>query len=118
MQLEFFDVPSPCVGVCQSNEKGLCLGCMRNREERLQWRTYHSDEKQKVIKRCQQRLQRKKAASNTKVASSIKAQEIVAETIVEPTNVQPSLLDPPAKKIKKDVLNIEVAQDDFDGFEL
>ena len=75
MQLEFFDVPSPCIGVCQSNEKGLCLGCMRNREERLQWRTYHSDEKQKVIKRCQQRLQRKKAASNAKEISSIKTQK-------------------------------------------
>ena len=37
MQLEFFDVPSPCVGVCQSDDKGQCKGCYRKREERQNW---------------------------------------------------------------------------------
>ena len=58
MQLEFFDVPSPCVGVCQSNEKGYCLGCMRTRDERKEWSTLNNNDKQKVIKRCIQRKKR------------------------------------------------------------
>jgi len=36
-QLEFFDVPSPCIGICQSNDKGQCLGCFRTRVERQTW---------------------------------------------------------------------------------
>ena len=67
MQLEFFDVPSPCVGICQSDDKGYCLGCMRTREERQTWLQYSSDDKQKVIKRCQQRFRRKKGLIKTKV---------------------------------------------------
>ncbi|WP_280636292.1 DUF1289 domain-containing protein [Endozoicomonas sp. G2_1] len=69
MQLEFFDVPSPCVGICQSDDKGYCLGCMRTREERQTWLQYSSDDKQKVIKRCQQRFRRKKGLIKTKVES-------------------------------------------------
>ncbi|MEM7851989.1 DUF1289 domain-containing protein, partial [Morganella morganii] len=30
-QLHFFDIPSPCVGICQLNEKGYCRGCYRSR---------------------------------------------------------------------------------------
>lgn len=67
MQLEFFDVPSPCVGICQSDDKGYCLGCMRTREERQTWLQYSSDDKQKVIKRCQQRFRRKKGLIKSKV---------------------------------------------------
>ncbi|WP_116927947.1 DUF1289 domain-containing protein, partial [Vibrio tasmaniensis] len=36
-QLEFFQVPSPCVGGCSSDDKGYCNGCMRKREERFNW---------------------------------------------------------------------------------
>jgi len=61
LQLDFFDVPSPCVGICQSDDKGYCLGCMRTREERQGWIQFSNDDKQKVIKRCQQRIKRKKA---------------------------------------------------------
>lgn len=86
MQLEFFDVPSPCIGVCQSNDKGQCLGCFRTREERLQWTTLDSTERQKVIKRCQQRKKRKNAPTKIKVEE------------VELEHNQPSLLDPPEKE--------------------
>ena len=34
-QLEFFPVQSPCRGICQSDERGYCRGCMRSRDERL-----------------------------------------------------------------------------------
>ncbi|TWX54021.1 DUF1289 domain-containing protein [Colwellia hornerae] len=85
MQLEFFDVPSPCVGVCQSDEKGNCLGCYRTREERQTWINLTSDNKQKVVKRCLQRKKRKNAKPKVKVI---------------PTHLetkQPSLLEPQSK---------------------
>ena len=93
MQLEFFDVPSPCIGVCQSDDKGCCLGCMRTREERQSWVNLNSADRQKVIKRCQQRKKRRDNAGKIKV--------VVPEINV----VQPSLLDPPLKPLesKKDV---------------
>jgi predicted Fe-S protein YdhL (DUF1289 family) len=101
MQLEFFDVPSPCVGICQSDDKGQCSGCFRTREERLNWTVFNSDERQKVIKRCLQRKKRKSAPAKVKI------------TEVEVIDKQPSLLDPPTKN------EIDNSSDfDFDGFEL
>ncbi|WP_076419538.1 DUF1289 domain-containing protein [Colwellia sp. UCD-KL20] len=102
MQLEFFDVPSPCIGICQLNDKGQCLGCYRTRIERQTWTNINSDEKQKVIKRC---IQRKKRFEN-KVITKVKIEE-------ESKVVQPSLLDPPVKKA------LDTSTDfDFDDFEL
>lgn len=104
MQLEFFDVPSPCIGICQSDDKGQCLGCFRTRVERLNWMSFDSDERQKVIKRCQQRKKRKLSPP------VIKTQE--QENVV--SYQQPSLLDPPEKNI-----SIENSRDlDFTDFEL
>jgi predicted Fe-S protein YdhL (DUF1289 family) len=102
MQLEFFDVPSPCVGVCQSDEKGNCLGCYRTREERQSWINLTSDDKQKVVKRCQQRKKRKNAQPKVKAAD------------VEVVELQPSLLDPQTSKNK-----LDTSSDlDFGDFEL
>jgi predicted Fe-S protein YdhL (DUF1289 family) len=89
MQLEFFDVPSPCIGMCQSDEKGHCLGCMRSRDERQDWKNFNNDEKQKVIKRCVQRKKRKKNQLNPK-------QEKIVAAEIE-VDMQPSLLDVPNK---------------------
>lgn len=102
MQLEFFDVPSPCVGVCQSDEKGQCKGCFRTREERQTWIKLSSDDKQKVIKRC---LQRKKRKENKLKVKLVEEPELTIE--------QPSLLEPaPAPAIEK-------TEDlDFGDFEL
>ena len=36
-QLEFFEIPSPCVGVCESGPRGFSKGCYRSRDERLYW---------------------------------------------------------------------------------
>lgn len=101
MQLEFFDVPSPCIGVCQSNDKGQCLGCFRTRDERQTWINLTSDDKQKVIKRCQQRKKRKESGTKPKA--------IDADVVVE----QPSLLDPPSKAVICTKDNV-----DFGDFEL
>lgn len=101
MQLEFFDVPSPCVGICQSDDKGQCLGCFRTREERQNWINLASLDKQKVIKRCLQRKKRKDG--------KIKVKEIEQNLEIQ----QPSLLDPPSKN------KIATSNDiDFGDFEL
>ena len=49
-QLEFFDIPSPCIGVCQSGARGFCVGCFRSRDERLYWNKLDSDAKRIIIK--------------------------------------------------------------------
>lgn len=103
MQLEFFDVPSPCVGICQSDDKGQCLGCFRTRDERLSWTSLDSNDRQKVIKRCQQRKKRKNAPAKEKIT--------IAETNVE--SQQPSLLETASKN------KIDNSNDlDFGDFEL
>ena len=106
MQLEFFDVPSPCVGICQSDDKGHCLGCMRSRNERQEWKHFNNDEKQKVIKRC---IQRKKRQQKKLI---VKTAEPTTERLIE-VNPQPSLLDPisEAKPVPASDL-------DFSDFEL
>ncbi|EEZ85975.1 conserved hypothetical protein [Vibrio harveyi 1DA3] len=65
-QLEFFTVPSPCVGVCTSDEKGYCKGCMRKREERFNWLSFTPAQQLHVIKLCRQRYRRKLLAGKGK----------------------------------------------------
>lgn len=64
-QLEFFTVPSPCIGVCSMDDKGYCRGCMRRREERFGWLEMTSAQKIHVIKLCRQRYRRKLAQGKT-----------------------------------------------------
>ena len=54
-QLEFFDIPSPCVGVCISNNRGYCKGCFRSRDERLYWLKLSDAQKREVVRLCAQR---------------------------------------------------------------
>ncbi len=61
-QLEFFTVPSPCVGVCTVDEKGYCKGCMRKREERFNWLNYTPAQQRDIIRLCKQRYYRKRLA--------------------------------------------------------
>jgi len=58
-QIELFKVPSPCVGVCDSDAKGYCKGCMRNRTERFEWLNMSPSQQLHVIKLCRQRYYRK-----------------------------------------------------------
>ncbi|MFA0085773.1 Fe-S protein [Vibrio sp. 10N.286.49.C2] len=60
-QLEFFNVPSPCVGVCTVDGKGYCQGCMRKREERFNWLSFTPAQQLHIIKLCRQRYRRKLA---------------------------------------------------------
>ncbi|MDC9580924.1 DUF1289 domain-containing protein [Xenorhabdus sp. PR6a] len=54
-QLEFFAIPSPCQGICESNSRGFCRGCYRSREERFMWMTLSDNEKRKILRLCHQR---------------------------------------------------------------
>ncbi|NDJ57350.1 DUF1289 domain-containing protein [Enterobacteriaceae bacterium 4M9] len=62
-QLEFFPVPSPCRGICQSDERGYCRGCMRSRDERFNWQHFTNTQKQEVLRLCRQRMLRKLRAT-------------------------------------------------------
>ncbi|HEJ9094723.1 TPA: DUF1289 domain-containing protein [Serratia odorifera] len=57
-QLEFFDIPSPCRGICQADERGFCRGCLRSREERFGWMQMSDAQKRDVLRLCRQRLLR------------------------------------------------------------
>jgi uncharacterized protein len=61
-QLAFFEIPSPCIGVCQSDSRGYCLGCHRSRDERFQWQQLTDPQKMEVIRLCRQRDRRRKLA--------------------------------------------------------
>ncbi len=109
MQLEFFDVPSPCIDICQSDEKGYCRGCMRSRDERQNWKNLHNDEKKKVIRLC---IQRKKRKDNPRKAKGI--QTPVVQEQENDAAMQPSLLDDPPSNISTSQKNAL----DFSEFEL
>ncbi|GEM76920.1 DUF1289 domain-containing protein [Vibrio sagamiensis] len=64
-QLEFFTVPNPCVGVCTTDEKGYCRGCMRNRNERFNWLSFTPVQQRHVIRLCRQRYMKKVHKGNT-----------------------------------------------------
>lgn len=62
-QLEFFPIQSPCRGICQSDERGFCRGCMRSRDERFNWQSMSDVQKQDVLRLCHQRRLRKLRAT-------------------------------------------------------
>jgi predicted Fe-S protein YdhL (DUF1289 family) len=66
-QLEFFSIPSPCIGMCQSGPRGYCKGCFRSREERLHWLKIDDQTKRIIIKACNRRKKayQKKKSDNS-----------------------------------------------------
>lgn len=77
-QLEFFEIPSPCVGVCEAGPRGYCKGCYRSREERLYWLKVDDVTRRKIIQACRRRNQaakaRAKRVSDTVVDTGISSQ--------------------------------------------
>lgn len=59
-QLELFELTSPCIGVCQSDERGYCLGCYRSRQERFDWLQMTNTQQQEVMRLCRDRARRKR----------------------------------------------------------
>lgn len=44
-QLEFFAIPSLCLGVFKVDKRGYCLGCFRSRAERFEWNSLTDSQK-------------------------------------------------------------------------
>ncbi len=61
-QLELFDLPNPCIGVCQSNNRGYCIGCLRSRDERFNWHQKPAAERARILKLLEQRRARREQA--------------------------------------------------------
>jgi len=64
-QLEFFTIPSPCRGVCRSDARGYCVGCMRSRQERFDWMVMDNHQKKDVLRLCRQRYLRQMKSVTT-----------------------------------------------------
>lgn len=60
-QLEMFDLPNPCIGVCESGPRGYCRGCLRSRDERFQWHQKPPAERARILKLLAQRQKRRDA---------------------------------------------------------
>ncbi|MCL9782037.1 DUF1289 domain-containing protein [Vibrio sp. S4M6] len=80
-QLEFFVVPSPCVGICTVDDKGYCQGCMRKREERFNWLQMSPAQQLHVIKLCRQRYRRKMAKQKTDAQQSMPKDDDIQQTL-------------------------------------
>ncbi len=61
-QLELFELPNPCVGICQSNNRGYCVGCLRSLDERYNWHQKPVAERAKILKLLENRRIRRDAA--------------------------------------------------------
>lgn len=86
-QFELFNIPNPCVGVCQSNSKGYCIGCLRSRDERFNWHLKTQQEQRKII----QLLARRKA----RIAQQLRANNAGIDDAAATTSPQASLFDQP-----------------------
>lgn len=49
-QFELFEIANPCIGVCQSNKKGYCFGCLRSRPERQRWHHMTTEQQREVLR--------------------------------------------------------------------
>ena len=50
MQIDFPQpVLSPCIGICQLDDSGLCVGCFRTGDEIGRWLGMSHDEREKLM---------------------------------------------------------------------
>lgn len=73
-QLELITIETPCINVCQSDNRGYCLGCFRSRDERFKWAQMTSPEKRKVLELCKSRNKRRIAKEKAKEKAKQNAQ--------------------------------------------
>lgn len=76
-QLELFPIPSPCIGRCQTDIKGYCIGCLRSREERFNWLKFTPAQQREIIRLCRQRKYRRWLATQKQMTAP--------ETEISPT---------------------------------
>ncbi|WP_153913576.1 DUF1289 domain-containing protein [Shewanella sp. TC10] len=79
-QLSFLEVPSPCIGVCQTDARGYCAGCLRNRDERFNWLHFSDAQKHNIIRLCIQRKRRRQYAKYKAQQIAIKEQQAEVNT--------------------------------------
>lgn len=60
-QIEMFQLPNPCIGVCESGPKGYCKGCLRSRQERFDWHNKPEAERSDILHKLKLRQKRKAA---------------------------------------------------------
>ena len=68
-QLELFPIPSPCVGRCQTDSRGYCIGCFRSRDERFDWLKLTPAQQREIIRLCKQRKYRRLLAAQKQMAA-------------------------------------------------
>ena len=49
-QFELLEIANPCIGICQSNKKGYCFGCLRSRTERQLWHGMTTEQRREVLR--------------------------------------------------------------------
>ncbi|HAG15094.1 MAG TPA: DUF1289 domain-containing protein [Bacteroidales bacterium] len=49
------EVKNPCINICRTDSKGICLGCRRSLEEIGDWSKYSQFEKTAVLEKIKQR---------------------------------------------------------------
>ena len=81
-QLELFELTSPCIGVCQSDERGYCLGCYRSRQERFDWLQMTNTQQQEVMRLCRDRARRKRRAAAE--SSALPPMQLTLDGLDEP----------------------------------
>ena len=57
-QFELFEIANPCIGLCKSNKKGYCFGCLRSRPERQLWLNMTNEQRREVLRLVSGRRQR------------------------------------------------------------
>jgi predicted Fe-S protein YdhL (DUF1289 family) len=48
--IEHANATNPCIGICVSNEDGICIGCFRSDKERMNWYSESDDWRNEVLK--------------------------------------------------------------------
>lgn len=69
-QAELFNIDSPCVQVCEMDDKGYCKGCLRNRTERQLWHAMNNEQKRQVLRLLFGRRQKRKRQHGTVIANN------------------------------------------------
>lgn len=91
-QGELFEIPSPCVNVCEWNNRGYCLGCFRSREERFNWLKISDFQRQRVINAC---ARRKSKVKNNKLKKQLQSDQDTMQLEMFEPNIQLDACDSP-----------------------
>ncbi len=49
------EIESPCIKICKQDINGVCMGCLRTKNEIGDWSTYTNEQKQEVLDKASKR---------------------------------------------------------------